>query len=160
VKEQQARLLAAEDMEQAAASARALGDGANDVHLTRALETALAVSYARAFTQGSLLRLDRADYRPCDPTLADLHDELIRLRDKVYAHTDKASGRSTTVTTTTSIGRRAEGDTEITIEMEYREEWPPFRREAISDAPRLFEGQRDRLLSEAADRQVRLEWPL
>jgi hypothetical protein len=53
-----------------------------------ALETAIVVSYARAFTKSSLVQLDRDAYRPTWPEQPYCHDELLKLRDSRYAHTD------------------------------------------------------------------------
>ena len=88
------------DMQHARAAVDALENERTDVDLMRALETAVAVSYARAFSQSSLLRLNSDDYRPADRELADPHGELLNPQNKVYAHTDKDSGRSTSVEVT------------------------------------------------------------
>src|SRR5436190_5915133 len=70
--------------------ARALDAETDDYNLMRALETAIAVCYARVFTTSSLLRLDLDEFEPAEPALAELHQWLYKLRAKVYAHTDKA----------------------------------------------------------------------
>src|SRR5688572_12411444 len=91
-----ALLLAASDMDQAAAAARALED-AEDGPLARALETAMAVCYMRAFTKSSLGTLPK-EFVPTEPGEAERHASLKRLRDQFYAHTDMASGRQAQVT--------------------------------------------------------------
>jgi hypothetical protein len=53
---QEALLLAGSDMDQATAAARAL-QSETEYLLARALETAIAVCYMRAFTQSSLMTL-------------------------------------------------------------------------------------------------------
>jgi hypothetical protein len=47
--------------------------------------------------RAGLFPLDRNTYEPTDPVLAELHKVLCKLRDKVYAHTDKDGGRSAAV---------------------------------------------------------------
>ena len=64
LKRQRALLHAAADMDQAIAAAHALEAESRHVALMRALETAIAVCYARAFTTSSLLSLDGAAYAP------------------------------------------------------------------------------------------------
>ena len=58
---------------------------------SRILETALAVSYARPWTDASIAALD-AHWAPAEDVDRRLHDELLRLRDKLYAHTDEELG--------------------------------------------------------------------
>jgi hypothetical protein len=99
-----ALLLAASDMDQAATAARALREESEDHNLMRALETAIVVCYARAFTQSSLFRLSRTEYEPSDSRLADIHHTLYALRDSVYAHTDRESGRSASIRLVNEIG--------------------------------------------------------
>jgi hypothetical protein len=83
-RKQQALLLSSYDMVQAAAAARAL-EGEADGDLARALETAMAVCYMRAFTKGAG-RLP-AKFIPRDAPDADFHKQLVELRHRVYAHT-------------------------------------------------------------------------
>jgi hypothetical protein len=66
-KVQTALLLAASDHDQAAAATRALDSEADDHVLIRALETAIAVCYARAFTTSTLLQLGD-EYAPAAGT--------------------------------------------------------------------------------------------
>lgn len=146
VKRQTALLLAASDMDQAAAAARALQTEADGV-LARALETAIAVAYMRPFTGQPPGRLPD-EYFPNTSPDAEIHGELKRLRDKVYAHTDAASGRSTSLKTATR-----EGDI---VAVEWREQWLPLPREDLPDLIAHFERQRDRFRSEAASIHVQL----
>ena len=91
-------ILAAEDMDQAFAAAVALRtDTSGDETWTRALETAMAVSYMRPFTTGAW-KLP-AKYVPNARAENELHRRLDVLRDKVYAHSDQASGRSASMKT-------------------------------------------------------------
>jgi len=154
LKRQRALLLAASDMEQAAAAARALNAETNDHNLMRALETAIAVCYARAFTQTSLFRLNRDTYEPGDSVLAELHRTLCKVRDKVYAHTDKTGGRSATVLVQTQPielpGR---------VDFLRQEDWEPMPREALPVALVLFRVQRKRFHDEAGKIQIWLDGP-
>jgi hypothetical protein len=77
----------------------------------------------RAFTQSSLMTIPDA-YVPDDPTDAELHEFLSRRRNKAYAHTDKASGRST------STSRREDAEDGL-FTFEVRERWVPFPRDWI-----------------------------
>ncbi|MEO5576453.1 MAG: hypothetical protein ABIR67_15125 [Gaiellaceae bacterium] len=157
MKIQRALLLAASDMDQAIAAAKALERESEDVHLMRALETSLVVSYARAFTTSSLHKLDREEYRPRDAELAQMHDELITLRDRAYAHTDKQSGRDVTMTITATTGFQEGAKEPAKLDMTWREEWLPLSREAIPAAITLCEGQRAGLREEAAQIQATLD---
>ena len=81
--------------EQAAAAARAvIAWMPADVALMRALETGMAVSYARPFVDATLprARLSKSD-RPTSEGERELHDLLLWFR-RIYAHTDAESGRN------------------------------------------------------------------
>jgi hypothetical protein len=149
IKKRRVLLLARFDMQQAAAAAKALNVEAYDVALIRALETAIAVSYARPFVTSSLLRLNEAEYVPEDVQLAKLHAFVLDLRDKVYAHTDKQSGRDAEILFATG----SEGTPEVSG---LRDEWIPFPRAAIPSALALFELQGKRFVDDALDIEQRL----
>jgi hypothetical protein len=140
-------LLASSDMDQAAAAARTL-EAETDGVLARALETAMAVCYMRAFTTSSLMTLPN-QFVPTTSPDAELHARLRDLRDKVYAHTDRASGRSASMKIS-----GVDGDV---VSLEWREEWMPFPREAIPSVVALFERHRDLCRTEAGRLQVRLD---
>lgn len=90
-----ALLLASADMPQVAAACDMLEAETEDPHRAGALEAALVVCYARAFTQSTLHRLPQDAFAPRNGTKErDVHDILMTLRDKAYAHTDEESGRS------------------------------------------------------------------
>jgi Phage integrase family len=95
VKLQTVLLLAGSDMDQAAAAARAL-QSETEYLLARALETAIAVCYMRASTRSSLMTLP-PEFVPTGDPDAKIHTELKAVRDKVYAHTDKAGSRSASI---------------------------------------------------------------
>jgi hypothetical protein len=144
--QQTALLLAASDMDQATAAAHALVDEPDGV-LARALETAIAVCYMRPFTGGPPGRLPDA-YLPTGSPDGRYHSELKVLRDKVYAHTDKTSGRKTSL----SAAAR-EGDV---VSVRWREDWLPLDREALPSLIDFFERLRDTYRSEAASIHVQL----
>jgi hypothetical protein len=142
-------ILAARDMEQAAAAARALqADTGDDDAFRRALETALSVCYMRPFTKGMKLP-DK--YVPTEWPDADFHAGLRELRHKVYAHTDNKGGSGRTA----SI--RATGDSGDVVHLEYREEWMPFPVEDIPAVISFFVRQQNRFLMDASAIYVDLE---
>jgi hypothetical protein len=141
-------LLGASDMEQAAAAARALEAETEDMALMRALETAIAVCYMRAFTTSSLMTIPDT-YLPTDPADAELHEFLQIRRNKAYAHTDKESGRSA------STNRWEESDGTFTFEV--REEWLPFPRDLIPALIDLCERQARSFRAGAGAIQVQLD---
>jgi hypothetical protein len=93
---QQVLLLAAWDMQQAEAAARALEAETENLPLMRALETAMAVCSIRAFTPSTLGTLS-SQYVPTTPPDSDLHTWFRERRDKEYAHTDKKSSRTASI---------------------------------------------------------------
>ncbi len=104
-------------MAQAASAAVALqqeteGNGP----LRRALETAIAVSYARPFAPGNRAGSLRNGWEPANPRQAAFHDALIELRNQVYAHTDRTEARSV-VDLKQLLGLEDEGG------RRYAEEW-------------------------------------
>jgi hypothetical protein len=61
------------------------------VRVRATLETGMFVTYARPFTASGLNRLNSASGLSRD--LCDLHDDIIGLRHRVYAHTDETPWR-------------------------------------------------------------------
>lgn len=157
LKRQKALLLAASDMEQAVAAARALQREHDDVWLMRALETAIAVSYARAFTQSNLLQLDRDEYRPTAEAFGRWHDDLYALRDSVYAHTDPKGGRDATARISSAVGFEEDATQPATVHVEWREQWVPIPREDLPQIIELCVHQRDRFRQEASAIQAILD---
>jgi hypothetical protein len=90
-------LLAASDMEQVIEACRAIErehlSRAPNGQLIDALETAVAVCYWRPFSKRNTMGWLETD----DALDPELHAFLKNLRNKVYAHTDKASGRTADV---------------------------------------------------------------
>jgi hypothetical protein len=92
--------LAAQDMREAAAAGRSLAAMIEDLehrgydsHAGRALQTAIAVCYARPFAETNRLGTLRKKWRPEDPVGRDVHEALCEMRNRVYAHTDPDGGR-------------------------------------------------------------------
>lgn len=87
-------ILASQDMHEASAAAHALRElrkapGNDEPHalvMARALETTIVVSYGRSFKRDNKKQCLRDDDVP--PDKRRLHRKLMRLRDKVYAHSD------------------------------------------------------------------------
>jgi hypothetical protein len=144
-KETLALLLAEDDMLEARAAAEAI-QTADHLHLRWALDTALSVAYARAFTKSTICTLDRDEYRPVDPALAEIHDLLIETRDSRYAHTDKDGGREATLTLLLRSGLEA---------MRWNRLLLPSLR--IPEAIALCDEQRDRFRDAARERRIRLD---
>jgi hypothetical protein len=141
-------ILATEDMDQATEAAVALRtDTSDNAAWRRALETAMAVAYMRPFTRGAW-RLPKK-YLPASSTGRDLHKRLKQLRNRVYAHSDKASGRSASMTITATTGD--------IISIQYRSGWLAFPVADLSACQALFFDQRERFLTDAARIHVELE---
>jgi hypothetical protein len=109
----------------------------------RLVVTSMAVAYARVFVTGDYT-LDRGEYKPADPVLADVHESLLRWRDKVYAHTDKESERSAML---------IPGAASRTIAWK-RSDFPIGQ---ITEALTLFRSQRERFETEAEEVQRTLD---
>jgi hypothetical protein len=133
----EALLHGADDMIDATVAAEWLREIDHPIR-ARVLRTAIVVSYARIFTRADY-KLDRDVYRPPDAALAALHDRLIvRWRNKVYAHTDKASGRTAAITASTATTGRVIGWTRY-----------DFPMAQVDEALTLFGLQRKRFEDEA-----------
>jgi hypothetical protein len=152
-----ALLHAASDMAQTRAACDMLENETEDMHRARALETAIAVCYARAFTKSTLRTLPGFFAPPKGTEQRKLHNILLALRDKVYAHTDLESGRSIRELT-------------ITIENEiahvkHFESWHPLDRELLNPIRELCHEQEARLrlesvrLNEAIKREAQSSPP-
>lgn len=125
--QQRALLLAASDMRQASAAARAL-EHESDVELARALETAMMVCFMRPFTKSDLQI--PAKFLPTGPDLE--HVESIKAhRDKVYAHTDAEAGRWAEAVSSTVEGEH--------VSMHFREGWNAINRAVVPDFVALCE---------------------
>lgn len=144
-------------MEQADAATMALERTVEpgEFMLMRALETAIAVCYARAFTKSTLLRLSLAEYEPSEPQLAQLHKDLYDLRDEVYAHTDKSGGREASLI----VASATDSKLPATVNFLRNEQWPAIERAALPEIRRLCALQRDRFHGEAGRIEIFLRGP-
>lgn len=85
--------LARGDMLQVIAAVEALNGEEVNGYLCRALETAIVVCYARPFGSRNAVGPLSTHWPPISDDFPELHAELMRLRDQVYAHTDKTEAR-------------------------------------------------------------------
>jgi hypothetical protein len=137
------------DMRQAKAAADGLEQEEHNVHLMLALETAIVVSYVRAFTKSTLVRLDADEYRPTWPEQPYYHDELLKLRDSRYAHTDADSGRDAEF-------RQVESESGDAV-MAWYMEWQAFPREWLAALRGLFDCQEARFTGEVLEIKKQLD---
>jgi hypothetical protein len=140
-------ILAAEDMDQAAAAAGALRtDTSDDEAWRRALEAAMAVCYMRPFTSGAWTLPGK--YAPKARAENEFHPRLNELRNKVYAHSE-AGGRTASMKTVAT----SEGIATIS----YGSAWWAFPVEDLHAVQALCHDQRERFLTDAAAIHVELE---
>jgi hypothetical protein len=144
-------LLAEADMAQAAAAARALQDESEgNGPLRRALETAIAVSYARPFAAGNRAGSLGTGWEPANPRQAAFHDALIDLRNQVYAHTDRTEARSV-VDLKQLLGlKQDEGG------RRYAEEWQALNVQLLPEIIGLAASQQERFREEITKLEARL----
>lgn len=86
-------LLASNDMRYASAGAKYLAAMKINSDALRAFETGVVVTYARPFTRHGVGQLGRDEWAPEDQAHRAVHCELIWLRNRVFAHTDKTDMR-------------------------------------------------------------------
>jgi hypothetical protein len=134
------------DMLQAAAAAEALLGENKNGELCRALETALAICYARPFTGSGVGRLDEGDWAP-DGSARKFHDDLMTLRHKVYAHVDRTEWREV-IDLGELLGEEFRGH--------WTEQWAPVNREALPGFVNLCRWQAARFRRAADDRRRQL----
>ena len=135
-------VLAAQDMGEAS-------DAASDLvqrNGVRIIETALAVSYARPWTKATVGALEE-HWLPTDRVEQELHFELIRLRDKVYAHTDDELG---------ARGVRDVGGMVGATKVMLASEWRPLRPELVPVIEQLAASQRKRFRAAADELSARV----
>lgn len=89
-------VLARKDMELVAEGAQVLrADGY--VPCVRLIEAGMVVSYCRAYSADGKRRIPvTAAMLPLDHRLAVFHDEIVKLRDTIYAHSDETPNRVST----------------------------------------------------------------
>jgi hypothetical protein len=133
-----ALLYAASDMAQAQAACDMLEEETENGHRARALEAAIAVCYSRAFTMSDLKRLDHDIFAPPVGTQHRVvHETLLTLRNKVYAHTDIESGRS--------IEQLTIDFHEDIATVSHVESWHPLDRSLLGPIRELCDLQAERL---------------
>jgi hypothetical protein len=140
-------LLAAQDMNDCSAAAAELLTRIAPSSLARALETAIVVCYARPWGRSNRIGALEARWGPETPEDLALHEELIRLRDKVYAHTDDEIK-----------ARDIEDMSELlgTNHPVFAPGWHPIETEALPRIAALAEAQRARFLRGARELSVNL----
>jgi hypothetical protein len=144
--QQVARLrFGAADMDQAAAAAEALLAERHNGSLCRALETAIAVCYARPFSESNRIGSVGNRWIPKDSAERRLHRRLIELRDQVYAHTDETDAREII-----DVGALF-GD-----ESAFAEQWRPVDRTVLPRIVALCGSQQERFRKAAAELQARI----
>lgn len=133
--------LAESDMNQVAAAALALQGERLNGDLCRALETAIAVCYARPYGGRKKVGVLGDEWLPEDPGDRAVHDQLLIRRDQVYAHTDRTDARDI-------IDVFGEGT--------FAEQWRPLAREALPRIIRLAARQQTRFRDAVEERQEAL----
>jgi hypothetical protein len=148
-KEIETLLHGADDMIEASVAASWFRGVDDNPLRARVLLTGMAIAYARIFARNADYKLDRATYRPTDTGLGELHDRLIWWRNKLYAHTDKASRRTASIRPRTATGSRII-------------EWNrvDFPRAWLVEALAMFDVQRKRFQDEAESLRVTLDGQL
>jgi hypothetical protein len=139
--------LAQADMRQTLAAITALTEERHNGYLCRALETAIIVCYARAFASGNEIGTLGEEWAPEEATLRALHDQVLRLRDQVYAHTDRRAGARDIADVATQFGLDAPM---------FTEGWRPIKREVLPALGALAEYQEQRFASAADELQEKL----
>jgi hypothetical protein len=131
----------------AIAASSSSGVGSVQRNGLRIMETALAVSYARPWTKATVGTLEE-HWLPPDRVEQELHFELIRLRDKVYAHTDDELG---------ARGVRDVGGMVGATKVMLASEWRPRRPELLPVIEELAATQRKpfRAAADTLSAQVR-----
>lgn len=143
-------VLAAQDMVECRAAVEFLGEGTDiPCEVRRALETAAPVAYARPWGNSNTLGALGTHWRPNRWDQVVLHEELIKVRDNVSAHTDE------------EIGAQSMSDISTMLETSMRSfvwPWHPLNRDLFPQIAELAECQRVRFV-EGSRELVRLESP-
>jgi hypothetical protein len=126
------------DMRQAEAAARLL-DRQVDVHVRRALETAIAVCYARPWLESNRDGKLKKRWLPNGAEELRLHDLLMDLRKRTYAHNDPTGGRRSLATL------------EAGVVTATGEEWIPLPRKDLDPIAELCARQAKRFQAGLAD---------
>jgi hypothetical protein len=113
-----------------------------DADKARALETAIAVSYWRPWSQSNTLGSLKKKWLPQDAVGLQIHARLEDLRNQTYAHTHRGGGRKASA----HFVIRDDGQLES---LGVGEEWDPLPREVLPAIIELCETQADRFIGEA-----------
>ena len=132
--------LAASDMDQVAAATATLAEVRLNGGAERIMYTGIVVAYVRPYRNAGIGELNEAEWAPHYSDRA-LHDRLVFLRDKVYAHTDDTVYRG--VEDTSSLLDIDGGPT-------YAESYVSMSPEGIQRIGQIAEAQAKRF-SHAAD---------
>lgn len=133
-------------MRQVLAATEALKQTRNG-YLGRALETAIVVCYARAFAGGNEIGTLGDSSAPTDPEMRRYHDELLRLRDQVYAHTDRRGGARDVEDVGALVGLD---------KVAYTESFRPFKPTALAAIVTLAKQQEERFREDVQKLEDRL----
>lgn len=128
-------------------------DGEMPWRARRTLEAGMVVTYARPFAHtrgGGLPKLGRRSNLPT--ALLATHDELLRRRNVVYAHTDATPLRQ--ILDVVDAGGL---ETWLNDPARFSEQWVPPTREILADVVTLAAMHRDGFLREADAVRVRLQ---
>lgn len=140
-------LLAASDMRQAGGAALQLLEGPRiNGDAERALETGLAICYARPFVSGKVGTISAKRDLPADPHLRALHDGLIARRRDLYAHNDETPLR--TVEDVYALLGLGAG--------KFAESWRPIDRVQLPEIIRLCDEEEGKFRARAAEIEQRL----
>ena len=136
---------AAADMRQASMAARTLTSEHVNEDLCRALETAIAVCYARPFTRDSDRKRLDDKWAPEETPL--LHKALLALRHQVYAHTDPNTEARQLIDLSEFFGESGHGHTEA---------WLPLNRDVLPTIVWMCDAQAERFIREAQELEEEL----
>jgi hypothetical protein len=143
-------VLAAQDMVECRAAVDFLGEGTDiPCEVRRALETAAPVAYARPWSNSNALGALGTHWRPNRWDQLVLHEELIKLRDSVSAHTHE------------EIGAQWMSDISTMLEtsmQSFVRPWHPLNRDLFPQIAELAESQRVRFV-EGVRELVQLQSP-
>jgi hypothetical protein len=138
--------LAQSDMQQVVAAATHLASEHLNGDLCRALETAIVICYARPFDGRNAVGRLGDEFVPTDAVPRRIHQELLRLRDKVYAHTDRTDARDVV-----DLGQEFDLQSPL-----YAEQWRPLDRRVLAGIIHLAVEVEGRLREAAAEREAKL----
>lgn len=134
-------LLAAQDMNDCAAAAELL-TRIEPSPLARALETAIVICYTRPWGRTNTIGALEHEWLPDTPGGMSLHEDLQRLRNKVYAHSDE------------DVESRGIQDVSHLLGGEqpvFAPVWRPLEPGVVTQIIGLAEAQRERFLQGAGE---------